>query len=150
MPTLFIVGGGLFGSLAAACARSHGIDDRTTARFFRVVSSYCNGFALSELAAPRGPQDPATAKLRKKFTRVAEVSTWLEPRYLDDIFTFGLELQLDALTRATSTPHVDASIGSSTIGTSGDTRSARMEGNLISRSAISVTSASLNGWNGLN
>jgi AcrR family transcriptional regulator len=82
-------------------ARDHGIDDQTTARFYRVVSSYCNGFALNELAAPRGQQDPTTAPLRRKFTRVAAVSEWLEPRYLDDVFSFGLELQLDALARAT-------------------------------------------------
>lgn len=82
-------------------ARAQGIDDCTIARFYRVVSSYCNGFALNELAAPRGQQDPTTAKLRRKFSRVAAVSAWLEPRYLDDIFAFGLELQLDALARAT-------------------------------------------------
>ncbi len=83
-------------------ARRHGIDDRTTARFYRVVSSYCNGFALNELAAPRGQQDPTTAPLRRKFSRVAAVSEWLEPRYLDDVFSFGLELQLDALARVTT------------------------------------------------
>jgi hypothetical protein len=82
-------------------AREQGIDDRVSARFYRVVSSYCNGFALNELAAPRGQQDPTTAPLRRKFTRVAAVSEWLEPRYLDDVFSFGLELQLDALARAT-------------------------------------------------
>jgi len=79
-------------------ARRHGIDDRPSARFYRVVSSYCNGFALNELAAPRGQQDP-TGPLRRKFTRVAAVSEWLEPRYSDDVFSFGLELQLDALAR---------------------------------------------------
>jgi len=82
-------------------ARRHGIDDRTAARFYRVVSSYCNGFALNELAAPRGQQDPTTGLLRRKVTRVAAVSEWLEPRYSDDVFSFGLELQLDALARAT-------------------------------------------------
>jgi AcrR family transcriptional regulator len=82
-------------------ARRQGIDDRTAARFYRVVSSYCNGFALNELAAPRGQQDPTTAPLRRKFARVAAVSTWLEPKYLDEMFEFGLELQLDALVRAT-------------------------------------------------
>jgi AcrR family transcriptional regulator len=83
-------------------ARRHGIDDRTAARFYRVVSSYCNGFALNELAAPRGQQDPTTGPLRRKFTRVAAVSEWLEPRYSDDVFSFGLELQLDALARVTA------------------------------------------------
>ena len=75
-------------------ARGQGIDDRVTARFYRVVSSYCSGFALNELAAPRGP-----ASLRRRFPIVAEVSAWLEPRYLDDMFEFGLELQLAALAR---------------------------------------------------
>jgi AcrR family transcriptional regulator len=84
-----------------ALARARGIPDRTTARFYRVVSSYCNGFALNELAAPRGPQDPSTAALRRRFARVAAVSAWLEPRYLDEIFDFGLELQLAALARTT-------------------------------------------------
>ena len=65
-------------------AREQGIDDKTTARFYRVVSSYCNGFALNELAAPRGPQDPRTAALRRRFARVAAVSEWLEPEHLDD------------------------------------------------------------------
>lgn len=82
-------------------ARAQGIDDRTSARFYRVVSSYCNGFALNELAAPRGPQDPNTAALRRRFARVAAVSDWLEPRYLDEIFEFGLELQLAALAQTT-------------------------------------------------
>jgi len=82
-------------------AREHEIDDRTTARFYRVVSSYCSGFALNELASPRGPQDPRAAGLRRKFSTVAEVSTWLAPEYLDELFEFGLELQLTALARAT-------------------------------------------------
>jgi AcrR family transcriptional regulator len=82
-------------------ARQQGIDDRVTARFYRVVSSYCSGFALNELAAPRGPQDPSTAALRRRFARVAAVSAWLEPQHLDEIFSFGLELQLSALARAT-------------------------------------------------
>lgn len=37
------------------------------------------------------------ATLRKKFTRVAEVSAWLEPPYLDEMFNFGLDLLLGAL-----------------------------------------------------
>ena len=82
-------------------ARQQGIDDQTSARFYRVVSSYCNGFALNELASRRGPQDPTTAALRRRFTRVAAVSAWLEPQHLDEIFSFGLELQLDALRRST-------------------------------------------------
>lgn len=82
-------------------ARDQGIDDKDTARFYRVISSYCSGFALSELAGPRGPQDPRTAALRKRFPRAAAVSQWLEPQRLDEIFEFGLELQLAALAEAT-------------------------------------------------
>jgi AcrR family transcriptional regulator len=78
-------------------ARAQGIDDAVTARFYRVVSSYCSGFALNELATPR----PGTAALRKKFARVTAVSAWLEPQHLDDIFGFGLELQLAALAKET-------------------------------------------------
>jgi AcrR family transcriptional regulator len=76
-------------------ARHHSIPDDVTARFYRVVSSYCNGFGLNELATLRGGRP--TAALRKKFTRVAAVSAFLEPKYLDDMFEFGLELQLAAL-----------------------------------------------------
>jgi len=75
-------------------ARAQGIDDRVTARFYRIVSSFCSGFALNELATPRGP-----AALRKRFPAVAEVSAWLEPEYLDEMFELGLELQLAALPR---------------------------------------------------
>ncbi|HEY4059400.1 MAG TPA: TetR/AcrR family transcriptional regulator [Kofleriaceae bacterium] len=80
-------------------AHRAGIDDRTAARFFRVVSSYCNGFALNELATSQ--RDPSSAVLRKKFARLAAVSEWLEPPHLDEIFSFGLELQLEALARIT-------------------------------------------------
>ena len=78
-------------------AREQGIDDKLTARFYRVISSYCSGFALNELAGPRGPQDPRTAPLRKRFPRAAAVSEWLDTNHLDEIFEFGLELQLAAL-----------------------------------------------------
>lgn len=84
-----------------ALARRQGIDDRVAARFYRVISSYCNGFALNELATLRGPDAATTARLRKKFPRVGEVSTWLEPRYLDELFEFGLELQLAPLAALT-------------------------------------------------
>ncbi|MCW5805254.1 MAG: TetR/AcrR family transcriptional regulator C-terminal domain-containing protein [Deltaproteobacteria bacterium] len=77
-------------------ARARGIDDRTTARFYRVVSSYVNGFALHELAA-----NPRSAQLRKRHARVAAVSAYLEPDHLDEIFAFGLEIQLAALVEAT-------------------------------------------------
>ena len=75
-------------------ARAQGIDDRVTARYYRVVSSYCSGFALNELASPAGG-----ATLRRKFTRVDAVSSWLAPEHLDDVFSFGLEIQLSALAK---------------------------------------------------
>jgi AcrR family transcriptional regulator len=84
-----------------ALARTQGIDDKLAARFYRVISSYCNGFALNELAAPRGPQDLRTAAMRRRYVHVEAVSEWLEPKHLDEIFEFGLELQLTALARAT-------------------------------------------------
>jgi len=77
-----------------ALAREQGISDRATARYYRVVSSYCSGFALNELAPPA-----TTATRRRKFARVDAVSSWLDPEHLDDIFSFGLELQLAALAK---------------------------------------------------
>jgi AcrR family transcriptional regulator len=82
-------------------ARAQGIDDKLAARFYRMISSYCNGFGLNELASPRGPQDLRTAALRRRFPHVEAVSEWLEPKYLDEMFAFGLELQLTALAQAT-------------------------------------------------
>lgn len=73
-------------------ARTHGLDDKTTARYYRVVSSFCNGFALNELAPPAAPP-------RGKFARLAAVSAHLAPQHLDELFEFGLELQLTALAR---------------------------------------------------
>lgn len=83
-------------------ARRQGIDDRVTARFYRVVSSYCNGFGLNELATLRGPRGPGAAALRRRFARVTAVSAWFEPQYLDEMFSFGLELQLAALAEQTA------------------------------------------------
>jgi AcrR family transcriptional regulator len=82
-------------------ARAQGIDDKLAARFYRMISSYCNGFGLNELASPRGPQDLRTAALRRRFPHVEAVSEWLEPKFLDEMFAFGLELQLTALAQAT-------------------------------------------------
>jgi AcrR family transcriptional regulator len=90
-------------------ARKGGLDDRTTARFFRVVSSYCSGVALDELAGLReaerdrlSPEAGAAAAIavREAFPRLAAVSAWLEPTHFDDVFTFGLEMLLGALERA--------------------------------------------------
>jgi AcrR family transcriptional regulator len=77
-------------------AHRQGVDDRTTARFFRAVSAYCSGIALNELAARRGPDD---SKARAAFTRLGAVSKWLEPKHEDDLFEFGLDVLLDALSR---------------------------------------------------
>lgn len=91
-------------------ARRGGLDDRTTARFFRLVASYCSGVALNEVAGLRdierqkeSPPDPEkVAAAREMFPRLAAVSTYLEPAHYDDVFEFGLELLLDAVARA---PH---------------------------------------------
>jgi AcrR family transcriptional regulator len=81
-----------------ALAERAKLEDKVVARYYRVVSAYCNGFALNELATLRGAQ-PRTAALRKKFARVAAVTQWLEADHLDEMFAFGLELQLAALAK---------------------------------------------------
>jgi AcrR family transcriptional regulator len=78
-------------------AHRQGIDDRTTARFFRTVSAYCSGIALNELAA-RGEDEEKAARAR--FERVTAVSKWLAPEHADDLFEFGLDVLLDALARS--------------------------------------------------
>ena len=80
-------------------ARRQRISDQTVARFYRIVSSYCSGFALNELAEPRGTKHPAAAALHHQFGRVAAVFAWLEPQHLDETFSVGLELLLDSLAR---------------------------------------------------
>jgi AcrR family transcriptional regulator len=97
---------GTFGFLESLfeLARAQKIADRTTARFFRVVSSYCSGVALDEIAGLREATDPRPAAVRAKFARVAAVSTWLEPKHYDDVFSFGLEILLDALAREAGEP----------------------------------------------
>jgi len=89
-------------------ARRGGLDDRTTARFYRLVASYCSGVALNELAGLRDAQretsdsnlaNSATAA-RDAFPRLAAVSKYLAPDHYDDVFVFGLELLLEAVARA--------------------------------------------------
>jgi AcrR family transcriptional regulator len=84
-----------------ALAKREGLDDRTTARFFRLVSSYCSGVALDELAGLReAGSDREGTPPRADFPRLARVWVWLEPSHYDDVFSFGLEVLLDALSRA--------------------------------------------------
>lgn len=91
---------GAYGFLEQLFELGHrlGIEDRVAAKFYRVVSSYCNGFALNELARP--PQQ--TAARRKRFPRTAAALAYIEPAYLDEMFAFGLELQLAALRGVTA------------------------------------------------
>ena len=82
-------------------ARRQGLSDRDTARFYRVVSSYCSGIALNELAG-RSTTDLAPAALRARFPGVSAVQAWMDPpQHQDDVFSFGLEILLDALARST-------------------------------------------------
>jgi len=87
-------------------ARRGGLDDRTTARFFRLVASYISGVALNELAgireAERAKSSPGeaiaqAAAAAEAFPRLSAVAAWLEPEHYEDTFTFGLELLLDSL-----------------------------------------------------
>lgn len=73
-------------------AHRQGVDDRTTARFFRAVSAYCSGIALNEIATLRAPERPPPSG-----RRLRAVSKWLAPKHADDLFEFGLGLLLDAL-----------------------------------------------------
>lgn len=89
---------GTFGFLERLFELAHaqGVDDRTIARFFRAVSSYCSGIALNELAAHGERKDH---KARARFDRLTAVSKWLAPAHFDDLFEFGLDVLLDALAK---------------------------------------------------
>jgi len=86
-------------------ARQAGLDPPTTARFFRLVASYCSGVALDELAGlreqARARAEPdATRQIDAApgaFPRLAAVAPFLEPAHYDELFEFGLELLLDRL-----------------------------------------------------
>lgn len=80
-------------------SRAHGLDDRTTARFFGAISSYCGGVALNELAGLSDRDRDATRK-RAAFPHIAAVWPWLETEHYDDVFEHGLEVLLDALREA--------------------------------------------------
>ena len=95
-------------------AHAQGIDDRTTARFFRAVSAYCSGIALNELAARGESKDQ---KVRARFERVEAVSKWLAPRHFDDLFEFGLDVLLDGLIHESGAKkRVGARGGASSVG----------------------------------
>jgi AcrR family transcriptional regulator len=75
-------------------AEEHGLDARATARFYRLVSSYCSGAALNELAGlQHRDEGPAGAP----YPRLVAVWKWLGPEHYDDVFSFGLEVLLSAL-----------------------------------------------------
>ena len=79
-------------------AREQGLDDRTTARWYRLVSSYCSGVALNELAGRHEAElGGAPEDLRAQFPRLVSVSAWLAPNHYDDVFEFGLQVLLDGL-----------------------------------------------------
>jgi len=82
-----------------ALARSQGLSDAAIASFYRAISSYCSGVALNELAL-ESTSDLEPAALRARFPGVASVWSRLEPRHHDDLFSFGLEILLDALARS--------------------------------------------------
>lgn len=79
-------------------AEQHGLDARTTARFYRLVASYCSGAALNELAGLREAKEAQNTTIdRSAFPRLASVWEWLGPDHYDDVFSFGLELLLVAI-----------------------------------------------------
>ncbi len=81
-------------------AEHYGLDARTTARFYRLVASYCSGVALDELAGVRELETRHDAEeSRAALPRLAAVWEWLAPEHYEDVFSFGLELLLAALRR---------------------------------------------------
>lgn len=83
-------------------ARREGYDEKTTARFFRLVSSYCSGVALDELA---GKKETALTSaqlesMKEAFPNLSGVRQWLAPSHFDDVFAFGLEVLLEAFQNA--------------------------------------------------
>ncbi|MBX3219614.1 MAG: TetR/AcrR family transcriptional regulator C-terminal domain-containing protein [Labilithrix sp.] len=86
-------------------AERHGLDARTTARFYRLVASYCSGVALNELAGIRDVESGRDAKeALSKLPRLASVFAWLAPEHHEDVFSFGLELLLSALREHAARP----------------------------------------------
>lgn len=80
-----------------AMAKDQGLDDKTTARWFRLVASYCSGVALDELAGRKEAEIGAPEQLKQRFPRLVSVSSWLAPSHYDEVFEFGLEVLLDGL-----------------------------------------------------
>jgi AcrR family transcriptional regulator len=80
-----------------AMAKDQGLDDRTTARWFRLVSSYCSGVALDELAGRKEAELGAPEEIKNQFPRLVAVSSWLGQTHYDDVFEFGLQVLLDGL-----------------------------------------------------
>ncbi len=79
-------------------AEKYGLDARSTARFYRVVASYCSGIALDELAGIRELETRHDAKeSRAALPRLAAVWEWLAPEHYEDVFAFGLEVLLSAV-----------------------------------------------------
>lgn len=90
-----------------ALAEAHGLDAKTTARFYRLVAAYCNGIALDELAGIRERDErPDTLAARSQVPRLAKVFAWLGPDRYDDVFSFGLELLLKSLRDQIGTPGI--------------------------------------------
>jgi AcrR family transcriptional regulator len=87
-----------------ALARAQGVEPRTLASYFRILSSYCSGIALDELAGLDAREVPRDAKINALYPHLAEVDEWLQPAHFDDVFAFGLELLLESLEKGPRTP----------------------------------------------
>ncbi|MBX3203250.1 MAG: TetR/AcrR family transcriptional regulator C-terminal domain-containing protein [Labilithrix sp.] len=86
-------------------AEQHGLDARTTARFYRLVASYCSGVALNELAGLRDLEAGRDGKEAiGRLPQLASVFAWLAPEHHEDVFSFGLELLLSALREHAARP----------------------------------------------
>jgi AcrR family transcriptional regulator len=82
-------------------AQGFGLDDRSTARWYRLVSTYCSGVALDELAGLKELDEKENVEEgRNAFPHVKKVFAWLGPDHYDDVFSFGLEVLLDSIASA--------------------------------------------------
>jgi AcrR family transcriptional regulator len=91
-------------------AEHHGLDARTTARYYRLVASFCNGVALDELAGIKELETRHDAKeTRSRLPRLARVFDYLAPEHYEDLFTFGLDVLLRSVAEHAKKPRAPKS-----------------------------------------
>jgi AcrR family transcriptional regulator len=88
-----------------AAAREQGFEPRTTARYFRIVSSYCSGIGLDEIAGlPASDGGGEAEEGSGDLPHLEELNPWLQPEHFDEVFAYGLEVLLGSLAREPKVP----------------------------------------------